>query len=373
MRWYPEKGHVPRGFCGALGKLKDVKLVLIVAEPGKPHTGESYLLSANSDELIAATTNYSFQCYERGKDQIHRNMRYILDLFFPNMRFEQQMVHTWITESVLCSAKQEGESVPSASWRQCVKKYLSLQIEIIDPLMVLALGAKARDRTRGIDNITTVGAAAPPGCNFKGVKESWLEAAHEFRKRVGLGLATKTNSKDQRQIRMIKKIPEKGKPFKLKKEFPRTRFIEKNVTKSNKEKLLEFSKTLSFRERDIVEKLGGMFLDLGHIQINEGNKTYDLAFKSLNKSRKPSFATFITYTHKQHGGWNRNEIPDSIVVQFKSKTIRDPDKIENPSGWNILGRELDHKKGWFSFRIYDSKPETLRYAFWLVKEAYDSF
>jgi len=142
---------------------------------------------------------------------------------------------------------------------------------------------------------------------------------------------------------------------------------------SNEMKLEDLAKGLADQEKEIVERLSPMILELGDIDVKEGNKTYDLAFKSLDKSRKPSFAAFITYTHKQHGGWNKNEVPDSVVVQFKSKTIRDPDKIENPSGWNILGRELDHKKGWFSFRICDSKPETLRYAFSLVKQAYDSF
>ena len=33
MRWYPEFGHVPRGFYGALGDLSKVRLVMVLAEP----------------------------------------------------------------------------------------------------------------------------------------------------------------------------------------------------------------------------------------------------------------------------------------------------------------------------------------------------
>lgn len=35
-RWKPEKGHVPRGFVGALSSRKEVEVVLVVAEPGDP-------------------------------------------------------------------------------------------------------------------------------------------------------------------------------------------------------------------------------------------------------------------------------------------------------------------------------------------------
>jgi hypothetical protein len=42
MRWNPEFGHVPRGFLGAAGRLKEVELVLVFAEPGDPHDGERH-------------------------------------------------------------------------------------------------------------------------------------------------------------------------------------------------------------------------------------------------------------------------------------------------------------------------------------------
>ena len=35
-RWCPAAGHFPRGFIGAFGDLDEVKVVIVVAEPGDP-------------------------------------------------------------------------------------------------------------------------------------------------------------------------------------------------------------------------------------------------------------------------------------------------------------------------------------------------
>ena len=37
-QWKPERGHVPRGFVGALGSTDEVEVVLLIAEPGNPYT-----------------------------------------------------------------------------------------------------------------------------------------------------------------------------------------------------------------------------------------------------------------------------------------------------------------------------------------------
>jgi len=50
-RWDPGKGHVPRGFVGALGSLDEVKLVLVAAEPGDPLPGETYERADPADLL----------------------------------------------------------------------------------------------------------------------------------------------------------------------------------------------------------------------------------------------------------------------------------------------------------------------------------
>lgn len=184
MRWSPKQGHIPRGFCGGTGKPSHIELVLIMAEPGDPHPTENYSSKVSPEEKLFAVADYAYSCYETGTDLFHRNVRAILDLFWPGMPFKEQMRKTWITESVLCSAQKEGGSIPATAWKNSRDTYLSKQIDVLSYRMAVALGSKARDRTRTIPNIVYAGAAAPPGCNFKGVKESWTEAAKVFGQRT---------------------------------------------------------------------------------------------------------------------------------------------------------------------------------------------
>jgi len=185
MRWLPERGHVPRGFCGALGKLSEVDLVLIVAEPGNPHNVESYSAARSPQELFAEVCRYVYHCFESGKDQFHRNIRAILDLCWPTLTFAEQMRRTWITESTLCSAAIEGGNVPAAVSRFCANSYLSEQLSLLSHATVATLGAKARDRVAHIRrDFIAASAAAPPGCNLAGAKQSWEHLASEVRDRI---------------------------------------------------------------------------------------------------------------------------------------------------------------------------------------------
>lgn len=167
MRWAPEQGHIPRGFCGATGNLSDVRLVLVVAEPGDPHAGERHT-------GFTSALEYTTRAFRTGTDLFHRNVRDLLNQCFRGLSFDQQMKLVWITESVLCSASREGGSVPAASWRTCGSIYLKSQLSLMPHAVVVALGSKARDRlaSLGIEAIAA-GAVAPPGCNHKGARAAW--------------------------------------------------------------------------------------------------------------------------------------------------------------------------------------------------------
>lgn len=167
MRWAPAQGHIPRGFCGATGNLDDVRLVLVVAEPGDPHAGERHT-------GITSALEYTARAFRAGTDLFHRNVRDLLNQCFPDLSFDEQMKFTWITESVLCSASKEGGSVPAVSWRACGSSYLKAQLSLMPRAVVVALGSKARDRLAalGIEAISA-GAVAPPGCNHKGARAAW--------------------------------------------------------------------------------------------------------------------------------------------------------------------------------------------------------
>src|SRR6266446_10893960 len=51
MLWCPELGHIPRGYTGAIGTVRDVQLVICLAEPGNPGKNECYPFS-KADEFI---------------------------------------------------------------------------------------------------------------------------------------------------------------------------------------------------------------------------------------------------------------------------------------------------------------------------------
>ncbi len=181
IRWDPPLGHVPRGFCGATGRLEEVQLILVVAEPGDPLTNETHT-------GIESAFKKAYECFSDKITQFHLNVREILDLCWPNEIFDMQMRRVWLTESVLCSAPKETGPVKASVARTCIRRYLSKQLELFPGALVVALGGKARDRLKcnGIVDFFHAYAAAPPGCNvFKHkAKLSWQAIAEKLRSHV---------------------------------------------------------------------------------------------------------------------------------------------------------------------------------------------
>lgn len=182
MRWAPAEGHVPRGFSGALGRLEEVSLVLVTAEPGDPFAYETYQSSPPS-AVLAAASEYVYAARESTADVYHRNLRYILDGCFPSLSYREQMNRTWVTETVLCSAAKEGGSVSRACERECRSRYLEAQLRLFPDALVVALGRKAQARLRGWPGVLDAYSIAPPGANFKHARPSWDAVIAEYRSR----------------------------------------------------------------------------------------------------------------------------------------------------------------------------------------------
>lgn len=183
MRWTPEAGHIPRGYCGATGEPSNVKLILVCAEPGDPHHEEHHEADGTLAGFIESTCSYSWQCLENKKEQFHQNVRHILDLCWLGKSFHQQMRRTWRTNAVLCSAKLEGGHVPVQIERECVNRYLVRQLNLFSDARIIALGGKAQKRLKraGVRDFISAWSAAPPGCNRREAKDSWVEAARIFK------------------------------------------------------------------------------------------------------------------------------------------------------------------------------------------------
>ena len=184
-RWKPEDGHVPRGFVGALSSLKEVEVVLVVAEPGDPLPGESYRPKKNP---LNQTAQHTFNLMASGNSPFHENLRYILGLIFPKTDMEQQLKKTWITEGYLCSAPSEGAYVKAEAEKECANRYLSKQLDLLGDIPVIALGAKALKRTKRVmqrpQNLIEAYAVAPPGSNHTPARPSWKAAAKQARRLI---------------------------------------------------------------------------------------------------------------------------------------------------------------------------------------------
>ena len=176
MRWDPGAGHVPRGFRGATGRLDEIELVLIYAEPGDPQPGEKH-------DGLASAYEFANHSFIAGTDLFHRNVGFILDSCWPNLSLPEQLRKVWMTESVLCSAPREGGHVRREVTSECGKRYLLKQLQLLPHALVVALGNKARDRLQsiGFSNFLAVKSVAPPGCNFRGARESWSQIADRVR------------------------------------------------------------------------------------------------------------------------------------------------------------------------------------------------
>ena len=182
-KWKPVRGHVPRGFIGALGSLDEVKVVILVAEPGDPLSQESF--EFNNDELMTQTCQHTFKLLQASRLDYFRNLRFLLDRIFPKMGLERQLRKTWITETYLCSAPKTAEQVPPQAERGCADRFLMKQLELLSDRPTIALGGKAQKRARPyVPDLIRAYAVARPGSNHKPARPSWEAAAKEARRRI---------------------------------------------------------------------------------------------------------------------------------------------------------------------------------------------
>ncbi|MFW5659824.1 MAG: hypothetical protein ACOC05_00380 [Oceanicaulis sp.] len=174
-RWEPEAGQVPRGFLGAAGELDEVSMVLVFAEPGSPHPGETYAGCTTPEEFINAVISHAYSAFAHGQDQMHRNTRELINMAFPGMTFDEQLRRVWLTESRLCSLDDE---LGSCSNRTCAETHLAAQLRLLPNARVVALGGKAAQRSRlAAPGHMKAYAVAPPGANHKPARPSWEAAA----------------------------------------------------------------------------------------------------------------------------------------------------------------------------------------------------
>lgn len=183
----PSKGLVPRGFVGATGALDEVQAIFVLAEPGHPLKGESYPSSPHEATLEKAL-EHTYRCFKESENLLHRNVRKVISMIWPNKSFDEQLRNVWITEGRLCSIEKE---IGSFRDRLCAPTHLQRQLDLMPQAAIIAFGRKPQQRLalcRRLEQRTVIDcrALAPPGCNRKDAAESWEKAASDVRRKFAL-------------------------------------------------------------------------------------------------------------------------------------------------------------------------------------------
>ena len=185
--WEPSRGLVPCAFGGATGTLDEVRLIIVTAEPGDPPDSTGY--EGTPKDMVNNSLRIFHEAMRSGgidragrPTPFHRNMRRILDAFWPNESLDTQLRKTWTTNAVLCPAEVSGGKHLARVEQACTQTYLARQLDLFPLAFILALGGKARDRMQ----------AAGLRCNAVGIhpsarssdadkSASWEAAARLFR------------------------------------------------------------------------------------------------------------------------------------------------------------------------------------------------
>lgn len=173
-RWEPRKGHVPRGFLGAVGRPDEVEVVMVFAEPGHPYDGHGFDEKLGPEGLLRGGVEQTYDCFKNMTDQFHANARWFMSQLYPGLTFDEQLRHVWLTEGRLCSIDNEIGNVKD---RTCASHYLRRQLAALPNATVVAFGGKAQRYLDGL-GIARIDAyaLAPPGANHKPAKPSWIAA-----------------------------------------------------------------------------------------------------------------------------------------------------------------------------------------------------
>ena len=123
---------------------------------------------------------HTYNCFHSHADPFHKNVRWFMSEIYPDLTFDQQLHHTWLTEGRLCSIGKESGSTKD---RTFASHYLARQIEMLPNAVVVAFGVtKAQPYLSGIGiDFIPAYALSPPGANHKRALPSWQAAIEKIK------------------------------------------------------------------------------------------------------------------------------------------------------------------------------------------------
>ena len=344
-QWSPENGHIPRGYLGATGKISEVEVVFVVAEPSHPL--ETYPKIADPLTYITASTDLAYECYAFNTYQGgiplkstvgHANLKYFLNRLYPELTFDKQLKKIWITESRLCSIDEKIGNIKSDKRTICSRNYLQKQLELLSHAEIVGFGGKAQQMLNKLKiGYHKANALYPPEGNKPRAKESW----DRIMKRIKNENTNYPEKKDQvgsptREISLptiepIKKIlieqkTTMDKNFKdLEEEvdgkiLTTRNFSRPKLTPEETEIIKQSAKNINFKEilnrhtlRDITHKRGDP-----QTVITEYAKALGFSFPARNKS------SYLAVTRKIMGSFYDQHCHDEqIIIMNNNLGIQD--------------------------------------------------
>ena len=107
---------------------------MVFPEPGNPKPCETYDGNLTSRCLMERVVQQVYSYYQDHASRFHRGVRNFLDLIYPELNFDEQLRHVWITEGRLCTV------TGSESSSRCVPQFLRRQLSLFSGVSVIAFG-----------------------------------------------------------------------------------------------------------------------------------------------------------------------------------------------------------------------------------------
>ena len=194
LRWDFEAGYAPLYLKGNWEEPERVRLVLMLAEPGRPDDDESF--STTPDEWFRQAVLAPAQCKPFGTERQDRVFQRRIEWFLRECGFDLGQSREVWSEIIISNtfwlrvAGREGtggqawaSAAPKEAETYFIKQYLGPMLRCFPTAQIVGAGGKAHARlAKSGVRWTKIGALAPPGCNLRHVRERQAEVAAELRR-----------------------------------------------------------------------------------------------------------------------------------------------------------------------------------------------
>ena len=193
LRWDFHAGYAPLYLKGNWEQPSNVKLVLMLAEPGRPDDNERF--STDPDKWIRQAVLSPAQCAPFRTEHQDRSFQHRIEWFLDACGFDLHNSHRTWSRIVISntfwlrvasrqgSARQAWASqAPRQAEAYFIERYLGPMLRCFPHAAIVGAGKKAHSRlSRTGVRWIRIGALAPPGCNFPHVRERQRQVAAKLR------------------------------------------------------------------------------------------------------------------------------------------------------------------------------------------------